>query len=66
MNLIAVNYNERRLEFFREQLAAANRMLDWSLMHNPSWDDHAEKGEVVSFYEWAVKMAEKDVENNEP
>ena len=22
------------------------------------------KGEIVSFYEWAVKMAEKEVENN--
>lgn len=24
------------------------------------------KGEIVSFYEWAVKMAEKEVDSNEP
>ena len=65
MNLITVNYNERRLEFFREQLAAANRRLDWSMKHNPDWYDNSEKGEVVSFYEWAVKMAEKEVDDND-
>ena len=31
------------------------------MKHNPDWYDHSEKGEVVSFYEWAVKMAEKEV-----
>ena len=45
--------------------AAANRRLDWSIRRNPDWYDQPEKGEVVSFYEWAVKMAEKEVENNE-
>ena len=28
--------------------------------------DQSEKGEVVSFYEWAVKMSEKEVDDNEP
>ena len=32
---------------------------------NPDWYDHSEKGEVVSFYEGAVKMVEKDVDSNE-
>ena len=59
MRLIAVEYPERRLEFFKEQLAAAHRRLDWSMKHNPDWNDHSEKGEVVSYYEWAVAMAEK-------
>ena len=59
MQLKVVEYPERRLDFFKEQLAAAHRRLDWSMKHNPNWDDHAEKGEVVSFYEWAVQMAEK-------
>ena len=59
MRLIAIEYPERRLNFFKEQLAAAHRRLDWYMKHNPDWDDHAEKGEVVSFYEWAVHMAEK-------
>ena len=60
MKLVSVSYEQSRLEFFREQLAAANRRLDWSMKHNPDWYDQAEKGEVVSFYEWAVEMAEKE------
>lgn len=60
MQLIAIEYPERRCNFFKEQLAAAHRRLDWSMKHNPDWNDHAEKGEVVSFYEWAVKMAERN------
>ena len=60
MKLVSVSYEQSRLEFFREQLAAANRRLDWSMKHNPNWYDQAEKGEVVSFYEWAVEMAEKE------
>lgn len=62
--LVSVSYEQSRLEFFRDQLAAANRRLDWSMKHNPNWYDQAEKGEVVSFYEWAVEMAEKEVERN--
>lgn len=58
MRLIVIRYPERRLEFFKEQLAAAYRRLDWSMKHNPDCDDHAEKGEAVSCYEWAVKLAE--------
>ena len=34
------------------------------MKHNHNWYDQAEKGEVVSFYEWAVEMAEKEVERN--
>ena len=60
MKLVSVSYKQSRLEFFRDQLAAANRRLDWSMKHNPDWYDQAEKGEVVSFYEWAVEMAEKE------
>ena len=66
MELVFVSCEQSRLNFFRDQLAAANRRLDWSMKHNPDWYDHSEKGEVVSYYEWAVKMAETAVENNEP
>ena len=66
MKLVSVSYAQSRLNFFREQLAAANRRLDWSMKHNPDWYDHSEKGEVVSYYEWAVRMAEKEVDDNEP
>ena len=62
MRLIVIEYPESRLNFFKEQLAAAHRRLDWSMKHNPDWNDHAEKGEVVSFYEWAVQMAEGNCE----
>ena len=64
MKLVSVSYAQNRLNFFRDQLAAANRRLDWSIRHNPDWYDNSEKGEVVSFYEWAVKMAEKEVDNH--
>ena len=62
--LVSVSYKQNRLEFFREQLAAANRRLGWTMKQNPEWYDKEEKGEVVSFYEWAVEMAEKEVERN--
>ena len=65
MKLVSVSHEQSRLNFFRDQLAAANRKLDWSMKHNPDRYDHSEKGEVVSFYEWAVKMAEKEVHSNE-
>ena len=65
MKLVSISHKQNRLEFFRDQLAAANRRLDWSMKHNPNWYDQAEKGEVVSFYEWAVEMAEKEVERNQ-
>ncbi len=57
--IVVVTYPEVRLNFFKEQLAAAQRRLDWSIKHRSDWYDHAEKGEVVSFYEWAVQMAEQ-------
>ena len=59
VELVAIEYPERRLEFFKEQLAAANRRLYWSIKYNSDCYDQAEKGEVVSFYEWAVQMAEQ-------
>ncbi len=59
-----VTYPESRLEFFKEQLVAAQRRLDWSMKHRSDWYDHAEKGEVVAFYEWAVQMAEQHMEEN--
>ena len=63
IKLVTVTYQESRLEFFKEQLAAAQRRLDWSLKHRNDWYDHSEKGEVVSFYEWAVQMAEQHMED---
>ena len=64
MKRVSSSEVQSRLNFFRDQLAAANRRLDWSMKHNPDWYDQAEKGEVVSFYEWAVNMAEKEVNDN--
>lgn len=62
MTIVTISYELSRLDFFKEQLAAANRRLDWSLKHNPNCYDNAEKGEVVSFYEWAVKCASMEAQ----
>ena len=43
MKLVSVSYEQSRLNFFRGQLAAANRRLDWSMKHNPDWYDHSER-----------------------
>ena len=61
MQLVKVTYEQCRLEFFEEQLAAAQRKLDWAVKHNPDPYAAAEKGEAVAFYEWAVEMARKEV-----
>ena len=61
MQLIKVTHAECRLEFFKKQLDKATRSMNYHVerKHHP-WIC-AEKGEIVSFYEWAVQMAEKEV-----
>ena len=44
MKLVSISHAQSRLNFFRNQLATANRRLDWSMKHNPGWYDHSEKG----------------------
>lgn len=61
MHLIKVSYEQCRLDFFKEQLASAQRKLDWAVKHNPDCYAIAEKGDAVAFYMWAVEMAEKEV-----
>lgn len=61
MQLVKVSYEQCRLEFFEEQLAAAKRKLDYAVKRNYPYDVCASRGEVVSFYEWAVQMAQKEV-----
>lgn len=63
MKLIAVNYQKRRLEYFKQQFAAAQRRLKWAVDHDRNFVELEDDGEIVSFYEWAVKMAEKEIEN---
>lgn len=60
MKLVAVNYQKCRLEFFREQLAAAQRELEWAVKRDYPLFVIEEKADTVSFYKWAVQMAEKD------
>lgn len=60
MKLVAVNYQKRRLDFFKEQLAAAQRKLEWAVKRDYPWIVIEEKADTVSFYKWAVQMAEKD------
>lgn len=64
MKLVKVTYEQCRLEFFEEQLSAAQRKLDYAVKRNYPHDVCASRGEVVSFYEWAVEMAKKEVVKN--
>lgn len=59
--MVAVNYQQRRLEYFKDQLAAAKRRLKWGIDHNRNWMELEDNGEIVSYYEWAAQMAEQDV-----
>lgn len=63
--LIAVTHEQMQLDFFRDRLKAAKRRLDWSMRHKSDWNDHAEKGAVVSYYVWAVEQAEKAAKSQE-
>ena len=56
-----ISYEESRLAFFEQQLAGANRKLDWAIKHKSHWDC-AEKGEIVSFYQDIVKMLREQAE----
>ena len=58
MGLKRVTYAEDRLEFFRAQLAHAERVLDWGITHGRTPENNAEKGRIVSYYEDIVKMLE--------
>lgn len=62
MKLVAVSYEQHRLDYFRQQLAAAKRRLKWAVDHDRNWMELEDDGDIVSFYEWAVQMAEKEVE----
>lgn len=54
-----VSYAEDRLEFFKEQLAHAERVLDWWAKNIPDPDVCANNKQVVSFYRDIVKMLEE-------
>ena len=61
MRLIKVTYQQSRLEFFEKQLEKATRSMNYHVKRNHHHDICSEKGEIVSFYEWAVEMAKKEV-----
>lgn len=61
MQLIKVTHQQRRLEFFKKQLDKATRSMNYHVERKHHPYICAEKGEIVSFYEWAVGMAEKEV-----
>lgn len=64
-NLIAVTHQQARLDYFRDQLAAAERRLDWGLrFRNDPWEN-AERAEVVAFYQWAVDQAKMECSRKE-
>ena len=59
--MIRVTHQQSRLEFFKKQLKTATRSMNYHVERKHHHDICAEKGEIVSFYEWAVEMAEKEV-----
>ena len=61
MNLVKVSYEQSRLEFFQEQLKSAERKMKWAVNNTTDQDWLSMRGEQVSFYEWAVEMAGKEV-----
>ena len=61
MQLVKVTHQQSRLEFFKKQLKHAEGSMNYAVKRKHHPDICAEKGEIVSFYEWAVEMAEKEV-----
>ena len=61
LKLVKVTYQQSRLEFFKKQLDKATRSMNYHVKRKHHPYICAEMGEIVSFYEWAVAMAEKEV-----
>lgn len=61
MKMIRVTNQQCRLEFFKKQLDKVTRSMNYHVKRKHHPYICAEKGEIVSFYEWAVEMAEKEV-----
>ena len=57
VGLRRVEYPERRRMFFQEQFEAATQKLARAEKRGASYEELSDKGEIVSFYEWAVAMA---------
>ena len=61
VKIVKVNHQQSRLDFFKKQLDKATRSMNYHVERKHHPYICAEKGEIVSFYEWAVAMAEKEV-----
>nr|DAP15381.1 MAG TPA: hypothetical protein [Caudoviricetes sp.] len=62
MKLVPKTYQEHRRDYFSEQLSAAKRRLKWAADHNRNWMEIEDDADIVTFYEWAVMMAERECE----
>lgn len=62
MKLKQKTYAESRLDFFKEQHKKAERRLKWAIDHDRNWMELEDDGDQVSYFEWAVKMAERELE----
>lgn len=60
IKLIKVTHQQSRLEYFKKRLKSAERSMNYAVKHNYHHDICSEKGEIVSFYAWAVEMAERE------
>lgn len=56
--LKVVSYEESRLKFFREQLTAANKRLDYAVRNRYPETVCADRGDAVSFYNDIIKILE--------
>lgn len=56
MKLKVQSYEEARIEFFRGQLAAANKRLDYAVRNHYPETVCADRGDAVSFYSDIIKM----------
>lgn len=57
MQLKSVSYEERRLNFVKDQLAHANRRLDYAIKHGTEYDC-VDRGFEVQCLREVVKMLE--------
>lgn len=55
---VSVTAEESRLKFFREQLTAANKRLDYAVRNRYPETVCADRGDAVSFYNDIIKILE--------
>lgn len=63
LKLVAITWQESRRRFFEQQLASAKRRMKRAVSCGLEHDEISEYGDAVSYYEWAVKKAQEEMED---